>query len=154
MQEWVKKPICGCSVLLHLTCLTVWPALLGREKHSWGWRLLGQRKHFYKTTHTSSFSSLLLFVIARGWKNKYLQWAVRHCWNFCRDVWYVNIFLQEFQQRISTTGCGGNIKLECIITVLLVIMLRKDLIPPAPMRHGAWSDSHNVVSLPHTHTHI
>lgn len=82
-------------VLLHLTCLTVWPTLLESEKHSWGWRLCQERQVWWKVfqnhTHVSPHSSSSIHNHRRT-ENKYLQWAVTHCWDICRIVWYENIF--------------------------------------------------------------
>lgn len=44
----------------------------------------------WKSTCMFLFIPLPLFIIARGWKNKYLDRVVRHCWNICRDVRHEN----------------------------------------------------------------
>lgn len=94
--------------------------------------------------HACFSSSLLHSWSSREWKNKYLHWAVRHCWNICGVDWYEIFSL--FLQGISTwrAGNGTNILLDCIIAVLLVSALWKHLIPAVPLRHwgGAWLCGH------------
>lgn len=116
-------------VLLHLTCLTVWPRLLEKERHSWGESrsgghtdLMGSR---YETTRMFPHISPPPFIITRGWEDKYLQGAMRNCWRIGSNVWYDNFL--SFSQGISKrrAGNGGSISLKCIIAVLWVILLWK-----------------------------
>lgn len=65
-QEWVcplegSKPFMDAVVLLHLTCLAVWPWALDREVHSWGWTQCQDRQMWWKAwtqPHACSLSFL------------------------------------------------------------------------------------------------
>lgn len=107
MQEWVKKTICGCSFFTTLDLSDCLTHTAGEGKAFLRMKTIrtdgSDETSLQNHTHISPLGSLLLFMITRGWKNKYLQWAVRHCWNFCRDVWYVNIyFYRNFNMKART----------------------------------------------------
>ena len=140
-------------VLLHLTCLTVWPTLLERDEHSWGWRLCQDRQVWWKafTKPHGCFPSFLLVHSKSqevGKINIYSE-LLGIVENVCRDVWYENIFYRgNFKMKGRKRREHFTRVHHCCCLSHKVV---KALYPALPLRQwgGAWS----VVKNTHTHTH-
>lgn len=116
---------CSCCTALDLSdCLT---HTVGERKTFQRMSVSGQTglmKSLYQTTRMFPFIPLPPFTIIRELKNKYLQWAVRHCWNIRRAVWYEKSLDWEFQNE-GPEFVGTFF--ECIIAALFRNYIVKSL---------------------------